>query len=97
MERELNNESENLKIKVRQKRKSVGGVIMERDIKACRFVCEQGVMTVDQLWRAVWWSPESNSPRYAYDRVSFLERAGFFEGVRTSYSLKTYFKATRLA
>lgn len=74
-----------------------GGVITKRDRIACRWVCEQGVMTVDQLWRAVWWSPESNSPRYAYDRVSFLEQAGFLQGVRTSYSLKTYFKATRIA
>jgi hypothetical protein len=54
-------------------------------------------MTVDQLWRAVWWSPESNSPRYAYDRVSFLERAGLLVGVRTPYSLKTFFKATKQA
>jgi hypothetical protein len=54
-------------------------------------------MTVDQLWRAVWWSPDSNSPRYAYDRISFLERAGFLQGVRTAYSLKTYFKATKRA
>lgn len=97
MERELKRESENSKIKVRQKRMSIGGVITERDVKACRFVCEQGVMTVEQLWRACWWSPESNSPRYAYDRVLFLTRAGFLEGMRSPYSLKTYFKATRLA
>lgn len=70
---------------------------MERDALACRFVCEQGVMTVDQLWRAVWWRPDSNSPRYAYDRVAFLERSGFLEGMRSSYSLKTYFKATKQA
>lgn len=77
--------------------KPKGGVLTERDALACRWVCEQGVMTVDQLWRAVWWSPESNSPRYAYDRVLFLERAGFFEAIRSAYSLKTYFKATRTA
>lgn len=73
------------------------GVVTERDKVACRWVCEQGVMTVEQLWRAVWWNPDSNSPRYAYDRVLFLERAGFLKGVRTAFNLKTYFKATKMA
>jgi hypothetical protein len=54
-------------------------------------------MTVDQLWRAVWWSDASKSARYAYDRVLFLERSGFLEPIRTPFSLKTYFKATRMA
>ncbi len=31
----------------------VRGVLTARDRIACRWVCEQGVMTVDQLWRAV--------------------------------------------
>ncbi|MGK5084868.1 hypothetical protein WDW37_16390 [Bdellovibrionota bacterium FG-1] len=81
----------------RQKQRSIGGVITKRDALACRWVCEQGVMNVDQLWRAVWWSSDSNSPRYAYDRISFLERSGFLMGMRSSYSLKTYFKATKMA
>lgn len=81
----------------RQKQKIVRGVVTKRDASACRLVCEQGVMTVDQLWRAVWWGPDSNSPRYAYDRVSFLEHAGFLKGMRSAYSLKTYFKATKQA
>jgi hypothetical protein len=83
--------------RVRSRKAAGRGVITRRDALACRWVCEQGVMTVDQLWRAVWWSPESNSPRYAYDRVSFLERAGMLAGVRTAYSLKTFFKATKAA
>ena len=29
--------------------------------------------------------------------MSFLERAGFLAGIRTAYSLKTFFKATRMA
>ena len=79
------------------KRRSIGGVLTERDRTACLWVCEQGVMTVEQLWRAVWWTPESRSPRYAYDRALFLERNGFLEGIRSPHSLKTYFKASRLA
>ena len=73
------------------------GVVTKRDAKACQWVCEQGVMTVDQLWRAVWWSDASRGPRYAYERVLFLERSGFLVRTETPYSLKSYFRATRLA
>ena len=71
------------------------GVVTERDRIACRWVCEQGAMTIEQLWRAVWWSENSNSPRYAYVRVLFLERSGFLEKIRSPYSLKSFYKATR--
>jgi hypothetical protein len=54
-------------------------------------------MTVEQLWRAVWRSAESASPRYAYERVLFLERAGFLTPLKTAYSLKRYFRATKKA
>ena len=72
------------------------GVVTERDVGAIRWICEQGAMTVDQLWSAVWnEAGHSSSPRYSYERVLFLERAGFIEGVRTPYNLKTYFRATK--
>lgn len=80
-----------------KKEKGLRGVVTLRDGFACRFVCEQGAATVDQLWRAVWWSDASRSARYAYERVLFLERSGFLEPMRTPFSLKTYFKATRQA
>lgn len=82
---------------VRTRKSKLAGVVTRRDVVACQWVCEQGAMTVEQLWRAVWWSPESNSPRYAYDRVAFLERAGFLTPMRSSYSLKTFFRATKSA
>ena len=75
----------------------LGGVLTKRDRLACLWVCEQGVMTVDQLWKAFWWTPESNSPRYAYDRVGWLASAGFLAPMRSPYSLKTFFKATKQA
>lgn len=75
----------------------LGGVLTDRDRLACQWVCEQGAMTADQLYRAVWWSPESRSGTYAYNRIGFLARAGFLRGARTSYSLKIYYKATKLA
>src|SRR3989338_4822122 len=73
------------------------GVLTVRDAKACLWVCEQGVLTVDQLWRAVCWNDASRGPRYAYERVLFLERAGYLSRIKTVTSLKSYFKATRLA
>ena len=97
LEREKKQGTGNQKTKPKTRSQSLGGVVTDRDKIACQWVCEQGVMTVEQLWRAVWWSPESNSPRYAYDRVAWLVRAGFLQGLRTPHSLKTYFKATKAA
>lgn len=80
------------------KRMSQGrGLVTERDLLALQWICEQGTMTIDQLWRAVWWSGASKGPRYAYERVLFLERAGFLEKIKTPYSLKFYFKARKRA
>jgi hypothetical protein len=76
--------------------RKVAGIITPRDIKACLWICEQGCMTVDQIWRAVWWSDASRGPRYAYERVLFLERAGYLVRVTSNHSLKSYFRATRI-
>lgn len=79
------------------RKEKIKGVVTERDLEAIRWICEQGVMTVDQLWRAVWWSDQTRGPRYAYERVLFLERSGFLEKVKTPYSLKAYFRARKRA
>lgn len=79
------------------KKERVKGVVTDKDLEALKWVCEQGVMTVDQLWRAVWWSEESSGPRYAYERILFLERSKFLEKIKTPYSLKSYFRARRRA
>jgi hypothetical protein len=73
------------------------GIVTERDLIALQWICEQGTMTVDQLWRTAWWNDQSRGPRYAYERVLFLERASFLEKVKTQYSLKSYFKARKRA
>ena len=82
-------------------KRGTGGVITIRDALACQWVCESGVMNSDQLWRAVWGMTEDNLPsissRYAHERVMFLARSGLLTGMRTSFSLKTYFKATKAA
>ena len=62
-----------------------------------KWICEQGAMTVEQLWNAVWHNGESLSPRYAYERVLFLERAGFLERVKTPGSLKSHYRALKPA
>ena len=90
-------EIEKSDVKAIRERHQPRGVLTERDAKACLWVLEQGAMTVDQLWRAVWWSDASRGPRYAYERVLFLERAGFLVRIATPYSQKNYFRATRMA
>lgn len=73
-------------------------VVVDKDVLCCQWICEQGAMTVDQLHRAVWGrGGESKCSRYAYERVQFLEREKFLEAVRTSYSLKSFFRPTKKA
>ena len=90
-------QKQEIKKKQSFKKERVKGVVTERDLLALRWISEQGAMTVDQLWRAVWWSDQTRGPRYAYERVLFLERAKFLEKVKTPYSLKSYFKARKRA
>jgi hypothetical protein len=97
MEENISQEIEQKKEIKKIKKERVRGVVTERDLRALRWVCEQGVMTVDQLWRAVWWNDQTRGPRYAYERVLFLERAKFLEKVKTPYSLKSYFRARKRA
>jgi hypothetical protein len=78
-----------------EKQKLTSGVVTERDVAAMRWICEQGAMTVEQIWNAVWHSGVSQSPRYAYERVLFLERARFLEKVKTPGSLKGHYRALR--
>ncbi len=71
-----------------------GGVVTQRDVIAMRWVSEQGVMTVDQLWRAVWMTDIAKESRYAYVRVSFLERAGFLEKLKTPFYQQSHYRLT---
>lgn len=97
MEENFRQEIESKKEIKKIKKERVRGVVTERDLEALRWICEQGIMTVDQLWRAVWWNDQTRGPRYAYERVLFLERARFLEKVKTPYSLKSYFRARKRA
>lgn len=88
----------NMELKtVREKQSAPKGVVTSRDIAALKMVCEQGAMTVDQLWAAVWHGGQSTSPRYAYERVLFLEKSGYLERIRTTASLKNHYRAHKSA
>ena len=71
-----------------------GGLVTPRDVSAMQWVAEQGAMTVEQLWRAVWWSEKSRGPRYAYERVLFLERAKLLERIKTPFYSKAHYRLT---
>jgi hypothetical protein len=83
------------KTTTRRKVGALKGVITEREVLAMQWVCEQGLMSIDQFWLAIWWSQTSNGPRYVYERILLLERVGFLEKFKTPFSQKFYFRPTK--
>lgn len=84
--------------KSRQIRVSVvSGVVTDRDTRALSWVIEQGVMTVDQIFRAVYASETTKSSCYAYKRVRFLEDSKFLVSVSSPDRKERFLKASRHA
>ena len=69
----------------------------ERDELALSWVLSQGVMTVDQIYRAVYASDSVKSSRYAYRRVQFLEESRYLFAVHASHKKERFLKATKRA
>ena len=76
---------------------SISGVVTERDLQALSWVISQGVMTVDQIYRAVYSSETVGSSRHTYRRVQFLEDAGYLTSVIAHHKKERFLKATRRA
>lgn len=57
-------------------------VFTERDQKALKWIAEQGVATVEQLWWAVWKNAESKSSKYAEERLRDMARGGYIKRER---------------
>jgi hypothetical protein len=75
----------------------VSGVVTERDLLALTWVLEQGVMTVDQLHRAVYQGEGTASSRAAFKRVQFLEASGFLVSLMSPHKKHRFLKATKRA
>ena len=76
-------------------RKEISGVVTERDELALLWVASQGVMTVDQIHRAVYSRGVLKSPRITYTRVKFLEESRYLFAVHANHKKDRFFKATR--
>jgi hypothetical protein len=78
-------------------RARLSGVITERDLQALSWVISQGVMTVDQIYRAIYSSRDVGSSRHAYRRVQFLVDAGYLTAVTAAHKKDRFLKATKRA
>lgn len=84
-------------LKQKSNRTRVNGIVTERDSLALSWVISQGVMTVDQIYRAIYSSEVVGSSRHTYRRVQFLEDAGYLTSVTASYKKERFLKATKRA
>lgn len=71
------------------------GRVTEKDQQALRWIAEQGIMTVDQLWRGIWKTGEMKSSRYAYLRVQFLSQLGWIKKGRSPYLMGAHCVLTK--
>lgn len=85
-----------LKLKASRKSAAMTGVVTERDASALLWVLHQGVMTVDQLFRAVYRTSQTQSPRYAYTRIQFLEQSGFLVSLKSAHRKDRFLKIAKL-
>lgn len=84
-------------VRASKNKESVTGVVTARDLKALHWVLHQGVMTVDQIYRAVYAALSTQSSRYAYKRVQFLEKAKYLTSVSSPHSKHRFLKVTKSA
>jgi hypothetical protein len=70
-------------------------VFTGRDEKALKWIAEQGVATVDQLWWAVWKNAESKSSKYAEERLRDMAKGGYIKRERVFGSGTTNYIVTQ--
>ena len=75
----------------------ISGQVTERDVLALSWVLSCGVMTVDQIFRAVYSGGAVKSSRYAYKRVQFLEDSGYLTSVNAAHKKERFLKVTKKA
>ena len=85
-----------LKLKASSKSVAITRVVTDRDAEALLWVLHQGVMTVGQLFRAVYRTSPSQSPRHAYTRIQFLEQSGFLVSLKSPHRKDRFLKITKL-
>jgi hypothetical protein len=63
--------------------------VTPKDLKALQLVCDQGAVTLDQLWSFVWKVDDSASKKYAYSRTQTLIDHGL---LRVTYAPLTRYR-----
>lgn len=66
----------------------------QRDLRAIRWICEQGIATVDQVWMAIYKGEGSRSSKYAEERLRGLCKQGCLKRVRVFGSGATNYIGT---
>lgn len=70
-------------------------VFTDRDKKALKWIAEQGVGTVEQLWWAIWKSEGSKSAKYAEERLRDMAKGGYIKRERVFGSGTTNYLITQ--
>lgn len=66
----------------------------QRDLRAVRWICEQGIAQVEDVWLAIYKGSESKSSRYAEERLRGLCRLGYLKRIRVFGSGTTNYVPT---
>ena len=69
--------------------------LTKRDLRAIRWIAEQGIVTLDQVWRAVWKGESSKSSKYAEERLRGITQAGGLKRERVFGSGTSNYMATQ--
>jgi hypothetical protein len=70
-------------------------IFTERDQKALKWIAEQGVATVEQLWWVAWKDEESKSSKYADERLRVMARGSYLKRERVFGSGATNYIVTQ--
>ncbi len=70
--------------------------LTERDLTLLSWVCDQGAMTVNQIWKAVFQGKKSTAIKYGFHRVHALEKEGFLKSMRTPVMRERFLIGTPL-
>ncbi|MEO5968678.1 MAG: replication-relaxation family protein [Bdellovibrionia bacterium] len=79
---------------IQKKSKKLPIKISGNDLKAFQWMAEQGAMSVEQLWHAIW---KTNDSTYPFKRVKRIVDHGFLERLPRTFGGSRYYRITHKA
>jgi hypothetical protein len=70
--------------------------LTERELRAIQLACEQGVVTAEQLWHAVWKGQKQVTKNYTYKRLKRLLKCQVLDAYKSPINRRLYFAAAPL-